>query len=344
MLAPLFKSCQSVLFVLTCSALAHAQSPSPSPTLNSETAVLWYRSSDGCPDGPGFLARIGERASLIRLAHAGDRVDFMVTLAASPGGAHGRLERETERGTVAIREIEDTSCDSVADVVALNLSLALDPDAQAQPGDDAPQGTTAPPEVQDASIPKSSEPESTQSSALGSQSDHTPTDKQRLVVRLGAQGGVLTGVASQVMGRAIAFVELGEIVKWGAVDLTLRAAAVGAWGASNTTSGTIRQTVWAGRFDVCPVVLGSATLSARPCAALELGQLRASGPLSDTALWAALAAHVRGQWVVIGPLAVEAELGANFPLRRYEIAAGASELYRSAVVGLSTSLGASVAF
>src|SRR5690606_18071821 len=70
---------------------------------------------------------LGDRAAQIRLAEAGDRVDFVVNLALGPEGAKGRLERETARGTVAIREVEDLSCEKVAQVVALNLSLALEP-------------------------------------------------------------------------------------------------------------------------------------------------------------------------------------------------------------------------
>jgi hypothetical protein len=98
-----------------------------------EPAVLWYRSSEGCPDGASFLATIGTQASLLRLAQAGDRVDFVVNLALTTEGARGRLERETDAGTVAIREVEDTSCARVAEVVALNLSLALDPPENAPP-------------------------------------------------------------------------------------------------------------------------------------------------------------------------------------------------------------------
>ena len=113
-------SCAALMLALTLPVWA--QPPSPEP------AVLWYRSTQGCPDGADFLQRIGDRAPLVRLAEAGDRVDFMVTVAVTPEGASGRLERETDRGTVAIREFEAASCDRVAEVLALNLALALDPD------------------------------------------------------------------------------------------------------------------------------------------------------------------------------------------------------------------------
>jgi hypothetical protein len=92
-------------------------------------AVVWYRSAEGCPDAAGFLERLGDRASLARVADAGDYVDFVVTLSASEQDTSGRLERQTERGTVAIRKIRDRECARVADALALSLALALDPAA-----------------------------------------------------------------------------------------------------------------------------------------------------------------------------------------------------------------------
>src|SRR5688572_23288101 len=128
---------------------APAQPPAPAPV------VLWYRSTAGCPDGAGFLARVGDRAAAVRLAEAGDRVDFVVNLSMTPGsGAVGRLERETERGTVAIREVADPSCERAADVVALNLALALDPDRPAP----QPAEIEAPVPAPTAAESKASEP------------------------------------------------------------------------------------------------------------------------------------------------------------------------------------------
>lgn len=92
-------------------------------------AVVWYRSAEGCPDAPQFLARLGDRASLARVAQAGDYVDFVVTLTATEQGSSGRLERQTQSGTVAIQEIRDRECARVADALALSLALALDPAA-----------------------------------------------------------------------------------------------------------------------------------------------------------------------------------------------------------------------
>ena len=57
-----------------------------------EGPVVWYRSSEGCPDGAAFLARLRSRAQGARLARVNDRIDFVVTLGTSGGRSSGKLE------------------------------------------------------------------------------------------------------------------------------------------------------------------------------------------------------------------------------------------------------------
>jgi hypothetical protein len=54
-------------------------------------------------------------------------VDFVVTVAHAAEQSSGRLERQTELGTMAIREISAGRCDEVVEGLALSLDLALDP-------------------------------------------------------------------------------------------------------------------------------------------------------------------------------------------------------------------------
>ncbi len=343
-------SCAAVILALTLPGWA--QSPSPEP------AVLWYRTTEGCPDGPGFLARVGDRAPLVRLAEAGDRVDFVVTIAATPEGARGRLERETDRGTVAIREFEDASCDSVAEVLALNLALALDPDRRApEPADEPPAppvaGATPDPEPptggeetrssarRQTPPPVQKQPKPTRVAPPDKNANHAAAAHQPARWRIGVQGGALGGVSPGLLARGTAFVELGGAFEPLLPDLTLRAAAAGAVGSWDTRSGVVRQSLWAGRLDVCPVDFGGPLLFLRPCAAGEVGQMRASSTYRDSSLWRALGVHVRGLWILGGAVGVEAEVGAMFPLNRYEVAAGSTVLYRSAPAGLSAMVGAS---
>lgn len=95
----------------------------------SDGPVIWYRSSEGCPDGEAFLSRLARRAQGARLAQVNDRIDFVVTLGALEGRSSGKLERQTVGSTVAIREIETQSCEEAADVLALTLMLTLNPDS-----------------------------------------------------------------------------------------------------------------------------------------------------------------------------------------------------------------------
>jgi hypothetical protein len=332
-----------------------AQSPSLEPS------VLWYRSTEGCPDGAGFLARVGDRAPLVRLAEAGDRVDFVVNIAATAEGARGRLERETQSGTVAIREFEDASCESVAEVLALNLALALDPDRPTPeaegtppgpPVDDKPVGpdpaTTGKglqrKELRQTPATAPVRPDVARVALADEEADQPDADARPLRWRVGIQGGGLGGVLPGLLARGTAFVELDGAFEPLLPDWTLRAAAVGAVGSSDMGGGVVRQSLLAGRLDVCPTIVGGPVLSLRPCAAGEVGQTVVSREYRDSSLWGALGVHGRGVWVLGSSVAVEAEVGVMFPLRRYEVFAGSTRLYRSAPAGLSAVVGASVGF
>jgi hypothetical protein len=323
---------------------------------------LWYRSSEGCPDGADFLERVGDRASLVRLADAGDRVDFVVNIALTDAGARGRLERETARGTVAIREVEDHSCDRVADVLALNLALALDPDRPApgtqatpppEPGGESsptpPAGSANPPENPPSSPPSPAPrpaapaPVSAPSAPLAQSTDESGDTEQPTHWRLGVQGGVLAGVSQDLMLRGAAFVQLERVVA-ALPDGTLRVTALGALGSSDTRIGVVHESLWGARLDACPFGVGGRGLSVAPCGAGEFGQLRASRRYQASARWAALGVLLRGQWILGGGVAAETEVAGVFPLSRYAVSAGTTVLYRAEPVGFSAVVGASVAF
>src|SRR5262245_39186705 len=106
------------------------------PAAGAEPAPVWvwYRTSEGCPDGASFVSRLSELGKTARLASVGDRVDFVVTLGAGPDESSGRLERQTRGGTVAIREYRDARCEQVAEALALTLDLALEPEASSADG------------------------------------------------------------------------------------------------------------------------------------------------------------------------------------------------------------------
>lgn len=116
---------------LATPALAAAEPDGASAVQGDAPIRVWYRSSEGCPDGDRFVGRLSELGRRATLARVGDRVDFVVTLAAEPEQSTGRLERQTERGTVAIRQLDASACSEVAEALALSLELALAPDVPA---------------------------------------------------------------------------------------------------------------------------------------------------------------------------------------------------------------------
>ena len=89
------------------------------------TPLIWYRSADGCPDGPDF-SNDSRRAGSMRLAVVGEPIDFIVTLERR-GGSRGLLERQTK--TEPSPSVDSTgACDEIADGLALSLSLARMPE------------------------------------------------------------------------------------------------------------------------------------------------------------------------------------------------------------------------
>jgi hypothetical protein len=311
---------------ITLAAAVHAASPQP--------AVVWFRSSDGCPDGAAFLARLAAVAPRARLAEAGDHVDFVVTLGTTERGSYGRLERQTRSGTVAMRELDDASCSDVADALALSLSLALDREPRAALDAAPPPPQPPEPAAKPAVASKSAPP-------LGAPEPVDAPRPSRLPWGLGVQGGLITGVAPRALIRLAGFAEVTPLPR---ASLVLRAAATGALGSSETAIGGVDHWIVAGRLEACPVRIGGRPLGLWPCGAVDLGATGASGTRSATALWSALAAHWRLRWWVSRSFAAETELGALFPLTRCNFASRSAILYRTAPVGLSAALGVGVRF
>lgn len=98
----------------------------------AEPVRVWYRSSEGCPDGSAFLERLRAFGRSAVLAGVGDRVDFVVTVAHAGSQSSGRLERQSSERTVAIRDVSAATCAEVVEVLALSLDLAEQP-ALAEP-------------------------------------------------------------------------------------------------------------------------------------------------------------------------------------------------------------------
>jgi hypothetical protein len=128
----LLRSIAAVASVVAASLSARAE-PGAAPALpeavraSPEAVRVWYRSSEGCPDGAAFLERLRAFGRSAVLAGVGDRVDFVVTVAHAGSQSSGRLERQSSEQTVAIRDVSAATCAEVVEVLALSLDLAEQP-------------------------------------------------------------------------------------------------------------------------------------------------------------------------------------------------------------------------
>jgi len=332
----------SSVAVLTFAASARAEGP--------REPAIWYRASDSCPPGAEFLAKLADGRAKARLAGAGDHIDFVVTLLSSAGQTVGRLERQTNGGVVAIRELHDATCDRVADALALSLALALEPtltltEPSAQPADEAPPAAAA---VAPAPVPVVAPtapieaPRAAAATAVPAARPAPISPASRWF--LGADGGLLSGLTVLPMPMGQLFADVDHALPAVSADVSFRFAVLGGLGSTSTNIGSIGRWVLAGRAEACPVRWGSARFGVRPCVAFEVGASGASldieGQHSDARGWLAPGAELRASFALL-PVRLEAGAGAVLPLSRNELFAGSVSLYRDAIIGFRGSLGVS---
>lgn len=320
---------------LVVAAFASCGSLAPHALAEERTPAIWYRSADGCPDGAAFVRRLRGAAAGARLAGAGDRIDFVVTLGMTGGESAGRLERQTQSGTVAVREIAAPSCEEVADVLALTLTLTLEPGAPA--AREPSLGETQ------AEAPAIVQPErsATAPNADARSARTVAAPESRGAYSMGAQGGVLERVVPALAPLGAAFVEFEPNLP-AFSRATLRLSLFGAL-SERASQPALHMSILAGRFEVCPIELGSGAVRARPCLGIDGGVVRAglAEAADDSAPWAAVVGHARVVWELGPSFAIEGQLGGVAPLIRYALRTRdlANEVYRSAPLGLSGSAG-----
>lgn len=296
-------------------------------------------------------------------------MDFVVTLIAEGGETVGRLERQTESGTVAIRELRDPHCTQVADALALSLALALEPAtanskqpemaAEVPSGEQAkeprqgaslrPAASTKTPIVQTNTTRAVGDPvRGTQSSPKGARLSNDASDANaRGQGWAGLQGGALVGITPNPLARVAAFFELRHASLGFVQDFSVRFAVVGALGSTSTKVGPVGRRILAGRGEGCPLSWGNARFSLHPCIATELGATDASHSRTGRSaanFWIAAAAGLRGTTTLLPGLSLEGQLEAHLPLIQNEIYSGDTKLYSAdpvafqGGVGLSTRL------
>ncbi len=328
-------------FIALCCALAapvRAQPapavapPAPAATAHPPAAAVsvWYRSSEGCPDGASFLARLGQLGRTAALAGVGDRVDFVVTLAARSEVSAGRLERQTERGTVAIREVESPACADVAEALALSLELALEPAAAGS--------ATSATGVSAAALPA---PEAAREPPADRPAEPAAERALRAKLALGAQGRLGLGLGPQLTPGAALFAELVPRGWPSAARLGVH----GAYAESEARSTNVRVLLLAAELDACAWRWQLGALSLEPCAGADLGLLQASSDGArgndDRGLWASARGLLRSRWALSASLQPELQLGLVVPFTRYVFGAPeGDDLFRVSAVGGELSVGA----
>jgi hypothetical protein len=306
---------------------------------------IWYRTSEGCPDGEFFVARLNGLGQSAQLAGVGDRVDFVVTLGHERDTSVGRLERQTRAGTVAIREYQDADCAQVAEALALTLDLALAPNA-------ATSAQASVPELAgDGPAPAGLPPERSPSSDVAvtregpAQLPILESEASLTKGALGAQAMLATGVAPNALPGAALFLQL-ESSAW--FPRSLRLTLLGGHSDSTTQARELEVTLLGVRGEACPVSWSVATrFVVEPCAGAELGLIRGASAEPPGAAHARVLSsvhgHARAAFRIGGPVWLEAQVGGRVPLVRYEMGTrdGSEDWFRTRAVGLDAGVGAS---
>jgi hypothetical protein len=322
------------------SAVARAEPLSP---------VIWYRSSEGCPDGAAFIARLRGAASAARLAEVTDRIDFVVTLGHSGSGSTGRLERQTSGSTVAIREIEAESCEAVADVLALTLTLALDPKAappaegSAVPQPAATSALAATTTTSASDTPPVTRVDATPRSDVN-EAKHESSRRSEPIWLLGGASGPLTGPTGAVGAWVGPFVELRPHFS---VLPRMSMRLMGLYARSEDEDAEFAFTTAGGRFEACPTALGGRALDVRPCLGLELGVASGESFTStgrgDSGTWFAANGFLRASWQAAPAFVLSLDAGAYAPLIRYTFASeSGTKDHRANSIGFFAGIGAAL--
>jgi hypothetical protein len=273
------------------------------------TVRVWYRHTEGCLDGTSFVGLLERLHRSVSLAGVGDHVDFVVTLAFSPQQSSGRLERQSKEGTVAIREVTASTCQEVAEVLALSLDLALQPEPEplaAEPSVGAPEAATEP----------------------GWQS------------RLGAQAAITAGLAGTLLPGAALFFDLRPAVSGWSGRMSLR----GALGERDAAVDLLVGLATA-RLEGCwSRSFGS--VNAGPCLGLDLGLVFAEGSgntgRSDAGVWSSAGVSARAGWQLGESFTLEAQAGLLAPFVRYRFSAvEGGDVSTSATFGFDAAVGCS---
>jgi hypothetical protein len=261
---------------------------------------------------------VSERTPRARLADIGDRVDFVVTIGNKEEASFGRLERQTARGTIAIRELAGESCEQIADALALTLALTLTPGSEPSEEPGASVSDVSQPSAPPSAKASSSKPEPESAPRPKTEAPRKPRRQaQRSNTRFagGINGRIAGGIAPSLLKGFGVYVQAALRGR----DL-LRPSGRLAVGFAASNADQLDVSLLSGRFDACPLALGASNLFIRSCLSLELGQISAeygSNGVKDRDIWLSSGGLLRLEYHAFGPVLIDASAGALLPMRAY---------------------------
>lgn len=320
----------------------------------TERIRLTYEAPSTCPPETVFAGQLRARTSRAEIVESGEERSFAISVKAGDRGAlRGRLDiRANERSYV--REVDGRTCDEVVAALALIAALAIDPHASTK----AVAALEIPPPEPVAPLVVEERPFAFGPSAI----DALARPLERAPRPIAKSGGVAMTVGGDVTlrtGLLPANTPLVGVAVGVAADESSRSVlSPSAFVTASTSLGDLRATSggaaakvsWLGaRSSLCPVRFAlSQTWDVRPCAAFELGRMRArseglSDPQADDRLWFAVGGSLFFQWNVARHVLLAAHGAVLAPIRQDRFYAGPSTTLFE-VPGLGTSWGIILGF
>jgi hypothetical protein len=321
-----------------------------------EPIRLEYVAADGCPDRASFEARVQAHTTRARFVDDGQGRTFELRLGAgqSPGGQMTVRRAGAGEGT---RQVHASTCSEAADALALMVALAIDPSAVLVP----PPATSAsspapmpaapwesaysvagPPPAAPAVVP----PAAPDRGETAPPSQAPPARS----LSLGADLVIAQGVAPTALVGASPFVGWRSVTR-SAIAPSIRAAFLRASSSEVDVTGGSATFVWTvGSVDGCILSWPRGSARVLACARVEGGTLQGTGAKipgahSNTRTWLAAGPLARGEWDVLAPLFLEADVAAlvHITADRFYFVPDTT-VYEVPLVGIVASAGVGVHF
>lgn len=317
----------------------------PEAASASPEIVIWYRASQGCPSGAEFVSGVEVEGRTTRLARVGDHVDYVITLESDGAASGGRLERQTEKGTIAISELRGAACSEVAEALALSLTLAVTPSQPAAASTPAHAEPPAVPPVSPNSPAPASVPEKPPDSSEKSADVRPRASAAAALPRVprwwvgGGFAGALGMTPDPSFGGSL-FVAYDWALVSRRQPASVRAGPAFSYSRTPVEGlGQVDQWVTTLALELCPLMVHAGWLGVAPCVVGEGGWFVASTN-RDTALtsvnfWGAAGPAVRGRAQLTSGLQLGLTAAVKAPFSRLELIAGEEVLYRTPPVVFS---------